>query len=320
MKNTNKFMLALRVALMGAVAAVTAPAAAGPKCARSCLEGFASQFMAAMEVKNPGNVPVSKGFRYTENSVPMQLGDGFWGTYQSKGPYGRYFADVAAGQVVWFGTAREADRPVLVSLRLKVTGRKVAEAEMLIYRNAEHIAKLEQRPMGPAFDEVVPPAERLSRDALIKAADSYFNGLVKGAPVAFTDDCNRVENGIQTTNNPEHRSPSFLDPAFNPFNMTCDQNMKTELWRYIQRVDPRRYVLVDEERGNVVGMFMFVHPGTIKEVQSPTHGTVQMPANARTPSHVLIAEAFNIRDHKIRAIEAVEIGLPYGQSDGWQKR
>lgn len=45
-----------------------------------------------------------------------------------------------------------------------------------------------------------------------------------------------------------------------------------------------------------------------------------MPANARIPSHVLIAEAFNIRDNKIRAIEAVEVGLPYGQPDGWQGR
>ncbi|BAK67187.1 hypothetical protein SLG_25120 [Sphingobium sp. SYK-6] len=310
----------IATALLSFAAIAASPALAQVSCDRACLEGVAAGFMAAMDAKDPAKVPVAAGFHYTENSVPLTLGDGFWATYQNKGSYSRYFADVPAGQVVWFGTAREADRPVLVSLRLKVVDRKVAEAEMLIYRNAEHVAKLEARAKMPAFDEALPKGQRPSRDALVKAADSYFNGLTSGAPVAFTSDCNRVENGIQTTNNPEHKSPSFPDPAFNPFNMTCDQNMKTGLWRYIQRVEPRRYVLVDEERGNVVGMFMFVHPGTIREVDSPTHGKVAMPANARIPSHVLIAEAFNIRDNSIRAIEAVEVGLPYGQPDGWQGR
>lgn len=315
-----RYKMTIRAVLLAAIAGAAAPATAQTACDRACLEGMAAGFMDAMAAKTPAKVPVAAGFRYTENSVPLKLGDGFWGTFQGKGSYSRYFAEVPAGQVVWFGTAREAERPVLVSLRLKVTGRRIAEAEMLVYRNPEHVGKLEARAKVPAFDEALPAGERPSRAALIKAADSYFNGLTRGAPVAFTDDCNRVENGIQTTNNPEHKSPSFPDPAFNPFNMTCDQNMKTGLWRYIQRIEPRRYVLVDEERGNVVGMFMFVHPGTIKEVDSPTHGKVAMPTNARSPSHVLVTEAFNIRDNKIRSIEAVEIGLPYGQPDGWQGR
>lgn len=49
----------------------------------------------------------------------------------------------------------------------------------------------------------VSPAERTSREGLIRAANSYFDALEgdNGKIGAFADDCVRHENGYQTVNN-----------------------------------------------------------------------------------------------------------------------
>ena len=56
----------------------------------------------------------------------------------------------------------------------------------------------------PKMNEVIPPAQRMSREALIKVADGYFSTLQRNdgtLHTPFADDCNRTENGMLTTNN-----------------------------------------------------------------------------------------------------------------------
>lgn len=52
--------------------------------------------------------------------------------------------------------------------------------------------------------EDVPVAQRVSREAMFRVANSYFDALEgdSGKIGAFADDCVRHENGYQTVNNP----------------------------------------------------------------------------------------------------------------------
>jgi hypothetical protein len=45
-------------------------------CDRACLEGLAEQFIAALVAHDPSKVPLAKGVRYSENSVPLPIPDG----------------------------------------------------------------------------------------------------------------------------------------------------------------------------------------------------------------------------------------------------
>ena len=47
----------------------------------------------------------------------------------------------------------------------------------------------------PVFSETIPPIQRVSREALVKAANSYFDAIEKGdaAVSSFDPLCNRLE-------------------------------------------------------------------------------------------------------------------------------
>ncbi len=47
-------------------------------CDRACLQGLAEQYLAALVAHDPGKVALAKNVRYSENSVPLPIPDGFW--------------------------------------------------------------------------------------------------------------------------------------------------------------------------------------------------------------------------------------------------
>ncbi len=131
---------------------------------------------------------------------------------------------------------QEAGHPVIVALRLKIEGQKISEIETIVARSgmaeggAASLEKLGKPRAG--FLEEIPPAERVSRLEMIKTANKYFSGMEsndgKGDYSFFGDDCNRLENGMQTTNNmtpmsgltsngqPRPAPSAKYDPATNP--------------------------------------------------------------------------------------------------------
>ena len=62
-------------------------AAAAGACDRACLYGFLDQYLDALKAKDPSRLPLAKGFKYTENNVAMNIGDGVWGTVTGLGSY-----------------------------------------------------------------------------------------------------------------------------------------------------------------------------------------------------------------------------------------
>jgi hypothetical protein len=295
------------------------PPTATSACEDSCLTGFVDQYLAALVAHDPSRLPLAAHVKFTENTIPLKLGDALWGTISGTGSYKVYFADPQAGEVGFEGTIQENGTPAILVLRLKVVDRKITEVETIVRRGAGPATALEK--LGhpnPVFVTPLTRSERVSRADMLKIANEYFEGIVhlSGDMVPFDDKCNRILDGIQDTNNPSYNE-GWGHGSFNPAAMGCRENMNTKIWAYIKSVNPRRFMVVDEKMGIVFGFFMFNHPGTVLEADVPGVGKVPMPASAKRPFSVEVAEFFKIQNGKIRQIEGVQLALPYKQPTGW---
>ena len=288
-------------------------------CDYDCLVGFVDQYLKALVAHNPSELPLAPHVKFTENTIPIKIGDALWGTISGLGSYKVYFADPQEGQAGFEGTIRENGTPAILALRLKVVQRKIAEVETVVRRGAEPAQNLEKLGQpNPAWLQPLAPVERSSRQDMLHAANQYFEGIVhlSGDIVPFDEHCNRILDGTQDTNNPSYNE-GWGHGAFNPAAMGCRDNMNTRIWAYIKSVDPRRFLVVDEKIGVVFGFFMFNHPGTVKEADVPGVGKIPMPPSALRPFSVEVVEFFKIQNGKIRQIEGVQLALPYRQPTGW---
>jgi len=338
-------ILLVATILAGSMAAATPPAgsqggAAASSCDRECLNGFVDQFIDALVAHDPSRLPVTRWVKYTENGQQLELGDGFWRTAGGKGTYKFYVDDSEAGQVGFEGVLQEVGHPVLLALRLKIENRKISEIETIVARGgltengAGNLEKLGKPRAG--FAEEIPQAERASRAELIQTANKYFSGMQKDDGKAdysfFGDDCNRLENGMQTTNNltpmpglsasgqPRPAPSAKYDPSTNPTmysaGWSCRDQFQSGLLHFVSWIRDRRYPIVDRERGIVWGFGFFDHQaGDTRNFTTPTGQAVT--AGPTTPWTWEIAEIFKVRHGQLHEIEAVLTQSPYGMCSGW---
>jgi hypothetical protein len=309
----------LALAFASLAAPRPARAAAESKCDRACLEGLVDQYLAALVARDASRLPVTSTVRFTENGAMLKLGEGLWGTASGLGTFKLTFADPQAGQVGFIGVVKEWDRPLILALRLKVTDGKIAEVETIVARDINAAKSLDA--MGqpnPVLVAAIPPAERASREDLIKTANMYFTGLQnndgKGV-YPFTDDCNRVENGTQTTNHPAASNAQSASDGSQTLSLGCAAQFKTGFFRMVTRIRDRRFLVVDQERGLVFAFAFFDHNGTVKSVTLTDGAT--FPISLRHPFTWEIGELFKIEKGKIRFIEAVLTQAQYGLKPGW---
>ena len=154
--------------------------------------------------------------------------------------------------------------------------------------------------------------EPSSRAELQRLADGYFETLELNdgeIHTVFAPDCNRVENGVQTTRNPEF---AYVVPVAA---LGCEEQFRMGNYRYDDRLRGRRFPLVDEERGIVMAFGFIDHCGRIKEYQLTDGRTVQSPI--RYPHSFYLAELFRIDAGMIRQIEANFITVPYHMKSPW---
>jgi len=272
----------------------------GP-CDRACLEGFVNQYLEALVAHDPTKLPMTPDVRFTEDDILLKPGEALWKTASGLGTYKLYFADPQAGQVGFFGTIRENGRPASLVLRLKVENRRISEIETLVLRGAGSAINMEKAGTpDPVLMETVPVAERLPRAKLIATANTYFEAIEQGngGVAPFHKDCNRFENGTLTS------GPQG-----------CSAQLDTHIFDYIQKIYPRRFVVIDEERQLAFGFFMFNHPGDITWIKNADGTRHEMGAAATRPFSVDVAELFRIKDGQIRKVEALMVSLPYGQKN-----
>jgi len=294
-------------------------------CDEACLNGFVDRYLEAVAARDPAKAPLAPNVRFTENTRPLKVGDGFWATATAFGEYRNYFADVEGQQAGVFAVMSEHGIPGLFTLRIKVQDGLITEAETIVVRKQTMGRFLRTDATAPKAAWNEPVSGKLSRQQLIDIVDPYFDALRTGDgnSVSFDDNCSRIENGTQTAGVTPQAPPPGQAGAATPANTFglrpsgCRDGFNSGATKYIQEVDPRRYLVVNEEKGLVFGVFMFRHPGTLLEYDSPGRGKVKFIEAALNPMDVVVAELFKVRDGKITDIEAQMVSLPYRSDTGW---
>ncbi len=314
--------------LAGVLLLAAAGSAQAASCDRACLEGFVDRYFDALLKHDPARVPLAANVRYTEDGQQLAIGDGLWRTMHAKGHYRLFVTDPKAGQVAFFGTIEEDNRDptkgteVLMALRLRVRDGKITQVEELMNRDEKPALAMDGKTVDPIYLATVPPAERVSRAELIATANKYFTGMQKNdgkGDYPFADDCNRLENGGQTTNAPTPAGQTRPDPktATNySAQWSCMEQFKSGLLHFVSRIRDRRYVAVDEERGIVFAFGFFDHEGGDTRHFTTPDGR-QIVAGPVQPWTWEIAELFKVQGGKIHRIQAVLQRSPYGMNSGW---
>lgn len=286
---------------------------AGKTYDRAGLNNYIDRYLDAMKDNTPSPKLFTGTCKFTENGVQLPLGgEGLWYSMSGRGGYEFYVPDTVTRQVAFIGTVKEEDTPaqdgkpatnniVAIAIRLKIDDKGlISEVEQLVIRPEKKLFAEEPGAAPPMFPptgeavekmgtphkvymETIPKSERMSREELVKVANYYFEGLQRNDTKGyypFTDDCERFENGMQTTQT------------------NCKEQFESgQLKDIISRVRDRRFVTVDQERGIVFAFGFFDHV-TI-------NWTWQL------------AELFKIENGNIRRIEAIFLQSAYGLNSGW---
>jgi hypothetical protein len=270
------------------LAPATASAAA---CDRTCLGGMLTQYVDAMVAHDSSRLPLASNARYTENSNDAKLGEGLWKTVTGKHGFRQDYLDlkkqVAASHLVLL----ENNNKILYSVLLYVKSGKIAGIETLAQRitpeSRTQPAMLDKPLVG--MNEPVPPGRKLSRDAMIRTALTYTEGLRIGsfvvAPTPFAKEAYRIENGsfMAGTGCPREQCPAI------------------QTQKIIKHPDVTASVAaVDEENGVVLLWMNF----------GDTH--------SYGPDKALVTfEAFKVWGDEIHVVHAFFPALPSATQRGW---
>ena len=272
-------------------------------------------YLAALQARDPAAAPLARRVFATENNVEITPGDGLWNTITARHDYDLRFAEAERGQVALFTAVEETDALNPCCIRLEVTDDLITGVETVVARNKD-----EGFPFGPqaferkpAMEALVTDASRSSRDDLVTIANGYFETIERNdgdIRTRFHPTCNRVENGVQTTNNPDFALPIAK--------LGCEEQFRLGWYRYDDELRARRFPLVDRERGIVLAYGFIDHSGRIGEYEL-TDGT---PASSpvRRPHSYYLAEAFKVRDGAIEQVEADFLTVPYRMPSPWDAR
>lgn len=284
-------------------------------CDRACLYRHADEYLSALVSKDPSRLPWADHVVFTDNNVQLEIGDGTWNTVDGKRDYDLKFADPRTGQVAWFGVIEEHGIPAIMALRMKIEGGRISEVEQIVTR------KVENSPF-PSVDTYVTPralmladvpaARRTPRARMISLADGYFDTLQLNDGTIltkFSEDCDRIENGLQTTRNPS-AFPNYPIAEFG-----CQGQFEKGQYKYDDRLRDRRFLLVDEEKGVVIAGGFIDHMGKTVDF-TWTDGT-PVKSFYTFPHSYSLLEAFKIVDGEIAAVEAVFIDVPYHMPSPW---
>ncbi|KAJ9149233.1 hypothetical protein NKR23_g4335 [Pleurostoma richardsiae] len=286
-------------------------------CKRPCLENLILEYLNALTGHDPTCLQTTLGVKYVENDQILPLGTGEWQVTSSQGKYRHVFADPESGQAAAITTISENDVPVIyvVRLQLEEDGR-ISEIETQITRDPAGAALYEKMGEPQAtWVEVVPPAERIPRSLLIDQSNKYYTGMERNDPRGnysfFDKDCNRIEDGLQTTN-------VQTGDAYGHSNNTvfashgCEAQFQTGFLGFVTRIRERRFPVVDEERQAILAITTLDHNGTVRELPDINGTWSPIPPYFDVPRTLQAAGAFRLRGDKLFRIEMTLTEVPYG--------
>jgi hypothetical protein len=296
-----------------------APVSGTSGCDRACLVGLADRYLDAMLKQQPDSLPWAHTVRFTENSVPLMIGDGLWGSIRGRTEKGVHVADVETGNVAWYGIVYDHDAPAYLGLRLKVTDGKISEVESVVARarNPGPFGEPKEFEPGAALGQVLPASQRAPRERLTAIAGGYSSTMQLNDGTLFTQiapGCARIENGASVTEG-EGGSAVIVKGAAK-LARGCEAQLKLGLYRPVDRVRDRRTPIVDAERGLVVS-FSFADSAVRSTRYAASDGRM-LDTQDKYPSSRELFEIFRIRDGRIERIEAIAVFQPYRMPSPWK--
>jgi hypothetical protein len=211
----------------------------GGECTRESLKANIDAYLDALLAHDPGTLPLAAGVKFTENAEELALADGPDGLWQGADgvELRRDLLDTETCGSLTHGVLTENGALVLFGVRMKLVGGELTEVEQYVARDTEFAFK----PDGVLdtadqdWEGILTEAERVPRDELIAAADSYFNMFEDiDTPVPFDTPCDRWENGTKTTSG------------------DCKSGVPSGV-----TIVHRRYPVIDVEAGFSVGFVLF---------------------------------------------------------------
>jgi hypothetical protein len=274
-------------------------AGAAAKCDRACLQNTLDQYLNAVLKHDPSAAPLDITFRYTENATVVKPGDGIWKTASGLGKIQRRYVDAVNGSAAYFGDIEEGAEALktgIATLRIRVVNRRITEGELVLGQQGNAILSVDGLTAHPPPEGPVAKNSRSTRKGMIAAANSYFDGLQShdGSHVRQEKGCVRVENGVTTAGHPADTPGAPVPAAIKgapPVSEDCGSGMEV-FKATIAAIDHRRFPVVDEEAGVVLGMVVFNRPAGAKRPD----GT-PFPRN-------LLTEIFVTENNRIRGIYA----------------
>lgn len=290
-------------------------ASPAPKaCDESCLLGLAGDYLDALSANDPSTAGMSPLVKATENGLPVKIGEGLWQT-ATGWSYRHTIADPITGEIGVYGVVTEAadknaaDKTVMVAIRLKVADRKIVEAETLVTRPGDFaLYNPTMTEARPVFTAYVAPEDRSTRGELREIATSYLTGLGRGdrTAIKFHPDCNRVENGVQTTNSGAR------------FASSCAEGIPKFV--YMQTIRGLRFPVIDTRRGLAWAVLAFDMPLLTKTLTIRGKPFEINPERQHLPRTLFLFELFKIEGGRIRLIEAFMRNMPIGTGMGWSDK
>jgi hypothetical protein len=290
-----------------------------PACDRACLRRMLDTYMTAVFKHDPTAVPMTADHYATENTTVVHNGEGFWKDVSGYGTaQGRYF-DPVNETAAFLGLLKQNGQDVVTSVRIRVDGGKVSEAEWIVGTHGM-MGKGDANPQGlaqhPPIDTILPPSERSSRFMMVALANNYFqsNKDHDASWIPDDPDCVRLENGVGASGGAEQAAQQ---KAAAPGVATVSQGSAqgsarrrgclvdfSGMDKITTDLAVRRFPVVDEEAGMVLGTGIYVR-------------YAGLPLQ-----HNLVSEYFLIRKDKIHGIWSAMYFLPMGAPDstGWENR
>jgi hypothetical protein len=315
--------------LIVAALALALPAAAQAQdCDRECLIKLADDYAAALVAHDPSRVPLAADAVTVENARKLARGEGLWRTATGGMTQFQIHVPDPVSQQVGLMAMMEVDgKPALVGIRLKRAGGRIVEAEHMVAGNLSPPALANLQTVRPALLREVPEEYADSRGRLLYIGASYYDALDlnNGAYAPFADDCERHENGFQTSRNPMTRpgTGNVNDAAFAYLGgLGCEAQMNTNMWEYIDEIANRRVEIADPVTGLVWGMSHFHH-----DMKEPSYRLIGVPGQTERVIRASTGAGFDLPaihiykvwGGKLHEIEAMGVVLPYMSPTGWEE-
>ncbi len=350
-KRKTRFIASLASTL--AAALFSQYAAATTTCDRACLTHVADGLLGSMVAHDPSALPLSTGYKATENAVPAALSMmTIWRTATGiKHKY--YVIDPKSEQLFLVVTISEGAGNALLFGRLKVRDQSISEIELYTDRSrsdggfqfdADGPGKL---PDAWTIDLV--PQRRASRAQLISAGRSIFDTDPALTSPPFAASCVMMENGKVVAENPDVLKevmppPDKSQPSLPPLHQNADGTVSIPCGSPPFRPTDRhaRTDIVDEEQSVVVSLATI--PGVVEPyvITKPTEsafvpdamlkpyvdmltkqqasGRFVLAALKPTRASVTVAQMHRIYDGKVQGMHLLEkLGPPEAMSPWVEK-